>query len=131
MTGLETCEVLCDKGNKVIVVEMADALAPGTWFQLVDDAMERLQGKKAKFMTGTKLLSVDEEGVLLEKVRSGKQKKIKANVVVNALGVSPVDGLYKELSEFGLVNVYKVGDVDTSGTIAHACHDAYDTVMRL
>ncbi|MDC7293878.1 NAD(P)/FAD-dependent oxidoreductase [Butyrivibrio sp. DSM 10294] len=131
MTGLETCEVLCDKGNKVIVVEMADALAPGTWFQLVDDAMERLQGKKAKFMTGTKLLSVDEEGVLLEKVRSGKQKKIKANVVVNALGVSPVDVLYKELSEFGLVNVYKVGDSNTSGTIAHACHDAYDTVMRL
>ncbi|WP_035783478.1 NAD(P)/FAD-dependent oxidoreductase [Butyrivibrio sp. MC2021] len=131
MTGLETCEVLCEKGNKVIVVEMADAVAPGTWFQLVDDAMERLKGKKVKFMTGTKLLSVDGEGVLLEKVRSGKQKKIKADVVVNALGVTPVDSLYSELSELGMRDVYKVGDANTSGTIAHACHDAYDAVMRL
>ncbi|MBR3186273.1 MAG: NAD(P)-binding protein, partial [Oscillospiraceae bacterium] len=41
MTGLETAEILNETGNRVTVIEMADEIAPGTWFQLVDDEMER------------------------------------------------------------------------------------------
>ena len=39
MTGLETSELLVSKGNKVTVVEMADKIAPGAWFQQLDDAL--------------------------------------------------------------------------------------------
>ena len=37
MTGLETTEILNESGNHVVVVEMAEEIAPGTWFQLKDD----------------------------------------------------------------------------------------------
>lgn len=39
MTGLETTEILNESGNQVTVVEMAPEIAPGAWFQLVDDTI--------------------------------------------------------------------------------------------
>lgn len=43
MTGLETSEYLCKDGNHVTVVEGKNQIAPGMWFQHVDDAMQNFQ----------------------------------------------------------------------------------------
>ena len=43
MTGLETSELLCEAGNQVSIVEMADEIAPGAWFQHLDDALPKLK----------------------------------------------------------------------------------------
>ena len=58
MTGLETSELLVSKGNKVTVVEMADKIAPGAWFQQLDDALPVLEKAGTEFLTSHKLLSV-------------------------------------------------------------------------
>ena len=58
MTGLETAEILCRDGNKVTVVEMAKDVAPGNWFQLTDDELERLTPYGVEFLTGRKLTSI-------------------------------------------------------------------------
>ena len=41
MTGLETSELLVSQGNHVTIVEMAPRIAPGAYFQHVDDALPK------------------------------------------------------------------------------------------
>ena len=131
MTGLETAEILCSQGNKVTVVEMAPEIAPGTWFQLVDDVMSRISPYGAEIRTGTKLVSVEEGKIITQDAKTGKNSEIETDYVVLSLGVRPADGLANELEGLGLKNVYRAGDALGSGTIADACHSAYDTSMSI
>ena len=131
LTGLETAEILAAGGNKVTVVEMAKELAPGAWFQMVDDALARLQGTDTTCMTGTRLVSVEADGVTVEDVKTKTTRKLPADYLVLALGVRPTGRLAEELAKLGVERVYAVGDANKSGTIADACHSAYDTVMNI
>ena len=131
MTGLETTEILNEDGNSVTVIEMADEIAPGTWFQLVDDEMERISKYDTVFKAGTKLLGVEDGGVLIEDVATGEKSKLEADSVVLSLGVRPVNGLVEELKSKGRQNVFAVGDAVKSGTIANACRSAYDVTKGL
>ena len=131
MTGLETAEILNETNNRVTVIEMADELAPGTWFQLIDDEMERLNHTDTRFELGTKLLSVDKEGVIVEDVKKGKRRRIPADYLVLSLGVRPAGNLARELDLLSVRRIYRVGDAVKSGTIADACHSAFDTVMAI
>ncbi|MBO4914339.1 MAG: FAD-dependent oxidoreductase, partial [Oscillospiraceae bacterium] len=128
MTGLETAELLNETGNEVTVLEMADELAPGAWFQLVDDELERLEPQGTKFLTGHKLLRINPGEVVAEELRTGHQRHIPADSVVLSLGVRPENALEKQLSRM-LPRVYAVGDAVSGGTIAHAVKTAYETCM--
>ena len=123
MTGLETAEILNETGNQVTVLEMADEIAPGTWFQLVDDEMERLHPCDASFLTGHKLLRILPGEVEVEECKTGAHKRIRADSVVLSLGVKPEDRLAKELQR-ALPRVYIAGDASASGTIADAVKSA-------
>ena len=131
MTGLETAEILCRSGNHVTVIEMADEIAPGNWFQLTDDEMERLGKTDTVFLTGTKLLAVDEKGVTVQDTKSGAKRRIEADCLVLSLGVKPAGNLARELDLRSVRRIWRVGDAVRSGTIADACHSAYDTVMSI
>ena len=130
MTGLETTEFLNASGCKVTVVEMANEIAPGTWFQLKDDELMRIKPYGTEFVTGKRLMKIEKDHVVLEDVRTKKLSKIEAEEVVLSMGVRPVNELYNRLKDMG-VNVYKVGDAVSSGTIAHAVHSAYDTAAEI
>ena len=131
MTGLETAEILNETGNRVTVIEMAPEIAPGPWFQLVDDEMERRGKTDTRVETGTRLLSVDAEGVTVEEVKTGRQRRIEADALVLSLGVRPAGNLAKELDRLGVMRIWRMGDALKSGTIADACHSAYDAVMDI
>lgn len=131
MTGLETTEKLCRLGNAVTVVEMAKEIAPGAWFQLVDDCMERIKPFGAVFLTDTKLISIDENGCIIENTRTHKKEKLNFDGIILAMGVRPANSMAKHLKEIGLEKVYSVGDAVKSGTIADACHSAFDTAMKI
>lgn len=131
ITGLEVTEFLNEEGCEVTVIEMADEVAPGAWFQLVDDEMERIKPYGTKFLTGTKLVGIEPGKVLTENAKTGEKGVIEADNVVLSLGVRPVNDLVKELEACGVRNVVAVGDASKSGTIADACHNAFDTVMNI
>ena len=131
MTGLETTDFLNEDGNHVTVVEMAGEIAPGAWFQHIDDELSRINKFDTRFLVSTKLCSIDKDGVLVEDIASGRQTMLPADYVVLAMGVRPEKAVADRLEELGVQNVYRVGDADKSGTIAHACHSAYDTVMQI
>ena len=131
MTGLETAEILGEAGNKVTVIEMANEIAPGAWFQLVDDEMERLNPQGVEFMLNTKLVSIEEGRIVCEDAKSGEKKNIEAEHVVLSLGVRPTPGAAEEIEKLSGIKIYRVGDALSSGTIANACHSAFETALKI
>lgn len=138
MTGLETAEMLVDKDNKVTIVEMADTLAPGTWFQHLDDVVPKLDAKDTNYILSHRLVSIDEKGVTLQPVKLDKNKNAKAtdkpahfdfDAVVLSLGARPVNDLAKAIEgKFG--NIFVIGDAKKVGRIADATSQAYDVAIH-
>ena len=111
---------------------MANEIAPGTWFQHLDDALPKLKAAGAEFVLGTKLLSIDETGV---EVAATKEKKpaprhIGCDAVVLSLGSRPVNSLAKEL-EGKVERLFVVGDACKVGRIANATSAAYNVAVNL
>ena len=129
LTGLETTEKLNELGNRVTVIEMADEIAGAAWFQFVDDSLSRIRPYGTEFLLGTKLLSVDSDGVTVESKKGGKTK-LTADMVVLSMGVRPNNALAKELEGTGIKCV-AVGDADKGGTIGHAVSDAFNKTVTL
>ena len=109
---------------------MAGEIAPGTWFQLLDDEMERLQPCGTQFLTGLRLDRIEDGAIVATEVKSGKERRIPADSVVLSLGVRPDNTLLNTLQE-RLPRVYAVGDALSSGTIADAVHSAYTVCMNI
>lgn len=131
MTGLETSELLVSKGNKVTVVEMADKIAPGAWFQQLDDALPVLEKAGTEFLTSHKLLSVSSSGIELENLKERKAVAIKVDLVVLSLGVRSDNSLYNDIKNSDSYKVYNIGDSNKIGRIANATESAYQLVMNI
>lgn len=131
MTGLETSELLVSKGNKVTVVEMADRIAPGAWFQQLDDALPVLEKAETEFLTSHKLLSVSSSGIELENLKENKAVAIKVDLVVLSLGVRSDNSLYNDIKNSDSYKVYNIGDSKKIGRIANATESAYQLVMNI
>lgn len=131
MTGLETSELLVSKGNKVTVVEMADKIAPGAWFQQLDDALPVLKKAGTEFLTSHKLLSVSSSGIELENLKEEKAVAIKVDFVVLSLGVRSDNSLYNDIKNSDSYKVYNIGDSKKIGRIANATESAYQLVMNI
>ncbi len=130
MTGLETSELLCSNGNKVTVVEMADSVAPGAWFQNVDDVLPKLKSANTRFLTSTKLASVCESGIHATNLKTGANFKIDCDLVVLSMGVKPDNVLYNEIKN-SYKQVINIGDSQKTGRIYNATEDAFNAVKNI
>ena len=129
MTGLETSELLIEQGNKVVIVEMSDTIAPGAWFQHVDDAMPKLKAGGTEFLPGHKLLSVGEKGIILERTKDNTKVELDVDYVVLSMGVRPETDLFNEIKDSKSYKAYNIGDSVKIGRIADATESAYQLVM--
>ena len=111
-------------------IENSDVIVVGSGMTGLETT-EFLNEHGNRIMTGTKLCSIDDGGVTVENKETGEQQKIRADRVVLAMGVRPETALAEKLRDLGVRNVVCVGDAEKSGTIAHACHSAYDAVMEI
>ena len=130
LTGLETAELLNEKGCKTTVVEMADTVAPGTWMQHLDDILPRLREKQTEFLTGEKLSEIYSDKIVTENVKTKEKREISVDTVVLALGSKPNTSLYSELQNSG-IKVLNVGDSSVVGRIRNATATAFDAVTSL
>jgi len=131
MTGLETSELLAENGNRITIVEMADTIAPGAWFQQLDDALPKLEKAGTKFLTSHKFVSVKDGCVVLENMKENKTVELKADYVVLSLGVRPDTALYNEIKDSSSYKVYNIGDSAKIGRIVNATESAYQLVMSI
>ena len=130
MTGLETAEFLSDEGNDIIVVEMAEELAPGTWNQHKMDVIPKLEERGALLLPGWKLVEMREDSVEVEDVKvAGRLKNVPCDAIIMSLGVRPL-GLDKDIMALADLT-YTVGDAESAGRIAKATHEAYKAAMAL
>lgn len=131
MTGLETSELLCEQGNKVTIVEMADSIAPGAYFQHVDDAMPKLNQAGTVFMPSTKLVEIRPDGILVENTKTHIQQTVSCDKVVLSLGCRSNNSLYEQIKDNKNYRVINVGDSLKVGRIANATEEAYQAVISV
>ena len=137
MTGLETAELIAPD-NELTIVEMADAVAPTTWFQHRDDCIPKLKEYGTKFLLNRKLVGIDEKGVELMGVvkkgktfkETGETSRLDCDAVVLSLGARPVNALAKELKGV-CEKVYTIGDAERVGRIADATRAGYELAAAL
>ncbi len=127
MTGLETSELLCEAGNQVSIVEMADEIAPGAWFQHLDDALPKLKRYNTRFYTSSKLTEIKSDGII---IKTKKAEHLSCDLVVLSLGVRPDNALYEEIKNL-FKHVYNIGDSSKVGRIYNATESAYQVVKSI
>lgn len=130
MSGLETAEKLAEEGNKILIVEMADTLAPNTHTPHVDDILPRLKQYNTEFFIGHRLEEIKDDHIVLTEVKTKQTKEVKVDNIVISLGVEPENQLYKELLDT-FDRVYIAGDAYKCGRIAQAVHSAADIALNI
>ncbi len=130
MTGLETAHYLVEKGNAVTVIEMAKEIAPGTWMQHKDDILPKLKRANTAFLTGKKLVAINNDGIMVEDVETKEQTSIQTDSVVLSLGSRPSAAIVSALKEQGIDSIV-IGDSVKVGRIADATKSAYNAAISL
>ena len=129
MTGLETAEFLCEKGNSVTVVEMADSIAPGTIGINVTEIKHILRERGVRFLPGNKLVEIGDHSIVLEDVHSDQRREQSVDAVVLSLGLRGDHTLWDALAT--RKRVYEIGNCGGPGRIAEAIRNAFDTAREL
>ncbi|MDR1906255.1 MAG: NAD(P)/FAD-dependent oxidoreductase [Clostridiales bacterium] len=130
MTGLDTALILAAAKNSVTVVEMASSPAPGMWMQHADDVIPRLASFDAKILTNSKLIKIEDDGIVVLDTKTKNTKKLQVDNVIIAMGVKPENSLHAELKD-SYVRVHTIGDAVKPGRIANAVESAFKTACEL
>ena len=130
MTGLETSELLSEMGNKVSVIEMADEIALGAWFQHLDDVLPKLKKYGTDFFVSSKLIEIKKNGIVIENTKSHQTQEILCDLVVLSIGVKSDNALYEEIKN-SFDTVYNIGDSSKIGRIHDATESAYQLVKSI
>ncbi len=129
MTGLETSALLVEGGNKITIVEMADSVAPGLWCQHRFDVVPGLEKAGTKFITGNKLVEIQDGAVIIEDKKGNKQT-VPADNVVLSLGVKPVNNLLEDAKAVAK-KVEIVGDAKKPGKIYTGTREAFQAAIKI
>jgi pyruvate/2-oxoglutarate dehydrogenase complex dihydrolipoamide dehydrogenase (E3) component len=129
LTGLETAELLTNKGCDITLVEMQNDLGPGLFSVIRNDIMSRIQKHDPTILTSHKLTGVLPVGSSLKvSMQSGSGDEVAdADAVVLALGVRPRADIVEAFEdEFGAASVFAIGDAAKGGRIYEAVRDGFD-----
>lgn len=129
-TGLETAEFLCERGNKVTLVEMQDEIGKGVYVQTYLDCMDKLSKFDIVYKPSTKLAEIKKGCVVLEDLKSLEKTEYPADHVVLAMGVRSYNPLENECKEIcDLVSV--IGDAKVVGKIETAVRAGFEAGYEL
>jgi len=128
--GVETADMLLEKGMDVTIVEMLDEIA------LDEELITRLtllfglqQKEGLKILTGHKIEKITKEGVVTVDKDSNKTT-IPADYVVTALGTTPYNPIEKEL-EARVGKYYVIGDAKQSRKIGDAILEGFSVGYQI
>jgi len=125
MVGCETAVHLARNGKKVTIIEMMGRLMPEKMNPIARMGLSSLVNESnLEILTGTKLVKVTNEGVIVETGDSSRE--LKADCVVLALGFKPESALIDAL-EGAVPEVHAVGDCVKPGNIIDAIWGGYHT----
>ncbi|MBQ9015403.1 MAG: FAD-dependent oxidoreductase [Firmicutes bacterium] len=125
LTGLETAELILARGAEVSIVEMLPDIGPGIFPAIRNDELSRILPAEPALYPGHQLLSVNEGGVSVKELASGKCFDITADCVILAAGIRPDSELVDQFRA-AFDNVYVVGDARKGGRIATAIREGFE-----
>ena len=123
-------EMAKDLGKKVTVVEMMDECAKDAMFINKISLFNQLAQYQVKILTGTKVVSIEADGLLVEK-KDGTQEKIAADTIVNAFGMRPDLTTVNAVKEKYHMKTRVVGDSIKLGKIGDAIRDGFGAAASL
>lgn len=107
LVGCETTLHLSSFGKQINIVEMAEKMLPGHDPMACKNMVKKMIDRNANISvhTGTKLLRIEDDGVIVEK--DGKECKMLCDTVVLAMGLVAAPSPFEELK--GKVSVRDLG----------------------
>ncbi|MBW2480086.1 MAG: FAD-dependent oxidoreductase [Deltaproteobacteria bacterium] len=107
-TGLELALHLSDHGRAVTVIEMLPKAGAGLEAMTKKIILDRLKQNKVAVITNTRLLRVEDDGVVVAGPDEA-ESSITADKVVIAVGTRPNSSLYDQIRALGY-ETYQIGD---------------------
>lgn len=124
LTGLETAELLADRGHAVTLVEMQKTIGPGVNRTILADLMMRFGKHDPTILSNHRLMSISKDSITLMNQMTSQPSMVEADTVVLALGVTPRREMVQALRE-SFENIRVIGDADQAGRIQEAIKDGY------
>jgi len=107
-TGLEIALYLSEQGCSVTVIEMLPKIGSGMEAMTKKVILKQLQKSNVTMLTDTRLLRIDDKGVVVVN-QDNREKFIEAEKVVIAIGTKPDTELYDKIKPLGY-EIHQVGD---------------------
>ncbi len=130
MTGIETAELLAERGNQVSVFEMADEIGPGMFFQNLIDVMKRLDPDRVKMYAGHCLKEIHGNCAIFERTDTKEARQYEFDELVLSLGTAANSDITEELKTV-CDKVISVGDALEAGRIEPAIRTGYLAAAEL
>ena len=123
-------EIASEMGKKVTIVEMLPECGKDVFFINKISLFGALAENQVQIMTGTKVVEMDETGLMVEK-EDGTQEHIPADTIISAFGmkanmqtVDTIKGKYH-------IKTRVIGDSNKLGKIGEAVRDGFYAAMSL
>lgn len=127
--GAELALYLAQCGEKVTIVEMMDQVATDIEPISRRDLLARLESRQVRILTGTRILSCEENGIWVENALKGVYF-IKSDQAVSCLGYQSENELMTRLTDESWP-VYAVGDCVKPRMILNAITEAYEAASKV
>ncbi len=124
LTGLETAELLADKGHPIILVEMQKNIGPGINRSILVDLMTRFKKHEPRIIPNHRLMGISENNITIMNQMNNQISQIEADTVVLALGVTPRRAMVNEFID-AFENIRVIGDAEKAGRIQEAIKEGY------
>jgi 2,4-dienoyl-CoA reductase (NADPH2) len=128
MIGCETAELLTSNGKDVSIIEMLPKIARDVGPATKWSVTMRIARWGIKQYTSSKVIRILDEGVEIE--REGNSEIVKADTVVVAAGMEPINQLHNALKE-KVPNVHAIGDCSQARRMLNAIHEGYAIGRKL
>lgn len=130
ITGCETAALAASRGAKTTIIEMMSEYCQDIYPDSRIEIMNELEKYQVPVYTNCMLTAVSAEGICVKDTQSGEESELKADKVVMALGVKPVNDIYYELCG-DFENIFLCGDAVRQGKIDDAVRAAHVLALEL
>lgn len=131
LSGCDSAIELADEyGKNVTIVEMMDAVAKDVMFINSVSIYNEIARLKINVKTGSKVCTIDEEGVVVEKA-DGSREVIPADTVITAFGMRPNTELSEKIKKLYPKKTRVIGDNEKVGKVATAVRGGFYAALSL
>lgn len=132
--GISGCdgalEIASEMGKNVTIVEMMSECARDAMFINKISLFNQLNQLNVKMMTSTKVVSIDETGLTIER-EDGSREHLNADTVISAFGMRPEMTTVDAIKAKYHIKTRAVGDSNKLGKIGDAVRDGFYAALSL